>query len=486
MQGLQTSQRIRSNNRGNSNFFALFPLDAPIWPISQTMQPSESHSLTLNHDCKYFFAQVNGQGENSLISREKDSILEQSTSSCLTSTLLGSSDGLRLKIGNSTSQMSSTIDTRSSTIPESTSSSSENSLVSGESLPSAITFANRCLVRSYERRSRSNLIMLPSYSINLSLGPSSKISITHMSSSIISSSVASRKSSSVASHRSISLSSKSLYTTSKFGSRSSSREQDIKIKLILTKIIIYRQKCARSLSKVITHYNRLNAISGSNHDRSDSSTCNELCIPYALYLCNSGKGVNFNKPFDYLGCSSKMQSFANSTLQEVSRNSPEDIGQFSDGVKRSIFFHRKNSCETQSSMTDSSVFSSLRSNSEDSLSSIPKEASKKSPEDIRKFPNRSRRKIFPHRKTSFETQLTMTDSTTFSSIRSNSEVSFLGEAGLENERVDFTQILINTNCESLAENEIDASIEVCFSSFLSNFMKSVFVQEEYFSPVNWI
>jgi len=198
-------------------------------------KPSQSRSLTFIHDYNYFSALVNGLGENTVNFGEKDSSL------CATSSLLDSSDGLRLKLENITSPMSSaTATTCASTMEESTLSSYEISPDSpGELLPSAVIFANRCLVRSYERRS-------------------------------------SRDSFSVVSQESTPSSSISSCKTSKSVRQSSSRDQEIKIKLTRMKILIYRQKCARSFNKAMIHYNRLNGIGDGNHYCDYSSTFNEL------------------------------------------------------------------------------------------------------------------------------------------------------------------------------------------------------------------
>lgn len=166
------------------------------------------------------------------------------SSSCAASTLLDGIYDFRPKLGNSTSHLSSaTATTSASTMVESLSSSELSPASSGESLPSAVAFANRCLVRSYERRSRSN-ITLPSYA--------------YISSSISSSSNATQKSFSVVSHESISSSSTASFQSHKSGRQSSRRDQEIKIKLMKMRIMIYRLKCARSLNKAMIHYNRLN------------------------------------------------------------------------------------------------------------------------------------------------------------------------------------------------------------------------------------
>lgn len=227
---IRTSQ-VSHPIRSNSDLLTLSLLNDQRWPLSHASQPPQSPSLTLNHECNYFSALLNVLGGNSVTVGGKDS------SSCATSTLLDNRDDFKLKLSNNTQVSAATATTCASTMVESTSSSSEFSPASsGESLHSAVVFANRCLVRSYERR-------LPSY--------------VHLSSSLASSSAASQKS--FSSDQSISSSSTASFKSSRSVRQSFRRDQEIKMKLIKMKIIICRQKCTRSLNKAMAHYNRLNA-----------------------------------------------------------------------------------------------------------------------------------------------------------------------------------------------------------------------------------
>lgn len=493
MHNLMISHR---NNRDNSNFHA------QPWLLSHTSQPSKYPHLTLNHDNSNFFALVSSLGKSTIVSSgEKDSALGHGTSSYLTSTLRRSSDVLKLRIEKSTTQAFSATATRPPKIMKTNSSSSGPPSVSPvESLRSAVNFANRCLVRSYERRSRSNLTILPSYSIDFPLEPSSKQSIARMSSSISSSSATTRESISVASYESMCISSNKIPIS---GRQSSSREQEIRIKLLRTKIIIYRQKCVRSGIRVIIHYDRLNAISSSRkHDR-ESGTC----INYAGDETPAAR-ISLERSPD--------RTVDHSTTLEKAGRISEGMQRFTDGRGRNIPFHRKKSSETRSVMTESTIFSSFRSKNEDSLSSSFKEAGRKTPTVIRKLYGGGRRRIFSHRKDLYDTQSSITNFTMSSSFCSNSENSIFGEASLENGRVDLAEIgqecngdlcgsffleksvgnkhstLLRFNemspefggsstdadCKLHSLHENDVIIEDCFSSFFGNFMRKFIVQKE--------
>jgi len=167
------------------------------------------------------------------------------------------------------------------------------SILSCEPIPAVVTFANQCLVRSYERRSRSSFIMLPpslllksrmaSYSTILPIESSyirTPLDEYNMSSSIIFSSATSYESPQLISDTSRSVE-ELLYDTRQLPSR----EQEIKRELNIIKIKYYHQRCElsmRSLNNAIMHYNKNYAISGCNHDSDNSLINDELSALSAL------------------------------------------------------------------------------------------------------------------------------------------------------------------------------------------------------------
>jgi len=197
---------------------------------------------------------------------------------------------LKLKMKNSTSQgsVATTTTCSSSTVESSLSPLSEMCFsLSGKPISAAVNFANQCLVRSYERRSRSIVIILPP-SFSLKSHPSSCDINSSLESSSISSPLAACNVSSVvpssAAPSELSLVvSEPITSTSLKASETSqslekllndvrqlpSREQEIKTKLRLIKIKHYRQRCmhsVQSLNESMVHYNKLNDINDSNDD----------------------------------------------------------------------------------------------------------------------------------------------------------------------------------------------------------------------------
>lgn len=230
---------------------------------------------------------------------EKKPHKHEDTSSCNSLNVMDNSVRFKLKMGKKTkSNMSiSTVTTYASTDVSDSESSSDLPLVSKESLTSSIIFANRCLLQSYERRSKRNLIMPSSLSHKsqmVSDNVSMKtlippLSVTHNSliktrtteelgGRIPPSTYTGMPPLSPRTKGRIDASTRSVKELLNDVSRSSSEEKEIKIKLMLTKAIIYRQKCARSKNKLLLQYNNLadNSDIKNDCDCDHSPTCNTL------------------------------------------------------------------------------------------------------------------------------------------------------------------------------------------------------------------
>lgn len=148
--------------------------------------------------------------------------------------------------------------------------------IDGKRIPAVVAFANQCLVRSYERRSRCiDLTAPPSASYQSCTAPSNSINSSLESSSTSSPCTAHNMSLSTATS-----SAASCGTADEAIVRSAeqllddveqppSREEEIKRKLAMIKINYYRQKCmwsVQSFNKSMVHNNRLGAIRDGEND----------------------------------------------------------------------------------------------------------------------------------------------------------------------------------------------------------------------------
>jgi len=195
-------------------------------------------------------------------------------------TMLDSGIGLNLKEDRTISKESrTTLKICASNLSRSSSSPSDISFTStGESSCTAISFANQCLVRSYERRSLSNYTLLyaSSYSTNLSYESSSR-------------SLSSHSIDSMATAQSVE---KLLFDVS----ISSFREYEIKRELRMMKEKYYGQKCTQILKKSKTNYNKRNAIRDSKNLNEENSSL----ISYGCEFYNETYTVLFEAI--YLRC----------------------------------------------------------------------------------------------------------------------------------------------------------------------------------------